>query len=339
MTDTPAPGSSPLLVTGLPRSGTSWAGKMLEASGDAVYINEPLNPRHPPGRSPGVLDAEVTHAFQYICADNGAGWSRPFADTAALRYHPRRELGRNRGAYDLARMVKYGTAFAAGRLRGRRALLDDPYAVLSAAWFARELGCRAAVLVRDPVAVVASWRRLGWTAPLDQLLDQPLLVRDLPDRLAADLRALSGSHDHIAAISLLWRLTYTLIDELRAQIPAIRVFRYEDLVTDPLDAFPAVYAHLGLTCNARALRGLRAATARRDPPDAGRTRRSRRAHRWNLRGGLSRTAYRPGRPAGALTSYRDRLAPRDIARIRALTADVAALFYPECGKHGAGTGG
>jgi hypothetical protein len=35
-------------------------GKMLEASGALVYVNEPLNPQHPPGRSPGVLRADVS---------------------------------------------------------------------------------------------------------------------------------------------------------------------------------------------------------------------------------------------------------------------------------------
>ena len=64
----------PLLVTGLPRTGTSWVGKMLELSNAVVYVNEPLNPQHPPGHSPGVLDARVTHRFQYICADNEQDW-------------------------------------------------------------------------------------------------------------------------------------------------------------------------------------------------------------------------------------------------------------------------
>ena len=58
--------AAPLLVTGLPRSGTSWTGKMLEASGQVVYVNEPMNTRRPPGRSPGVLNAHVQHRFQYV---------------------------------------------------------------------------------------------------------------------------------------------------------------------------------------------------------------------------------------------------------------------------------
>lgn len=42
---------------------------MLAAGGELVYVNEPLNPQHPPGRCPGVLNAHVTHRFQYICPD------------------------------------------------------------------------------------------------------------------------------------------------------------------------------------------------------------------------------------------------------------------------------
>src|SRR5438874_1277699 len=49
----------PILVTGMPRSGTSWISKMLEAGGGLVHINEPLNPQHPPGLSPGVLGVIV----------------------------------------------------------------------------------------------------------------------------------------------------------------------------------------------------------------------------------------------------------------------------------------
>ncbi|MFC7647663.1 sulfotransferase [Streptosporangium lutulentum] len=171
---------TPVLVTGLPRSGTSWTGKMLAASGELVYVNEPLNPQHPPGRSPGVLNAAVTHRFQYICPDNEESWLPAFASTVALRYGFLAELRRNRSPYDLARMVKYGTSFTLGRLGGRRALLDDPFALFSAGWFAERLGCRVIILLRDPVSFASSWQRLGWTVHFQELLEQPLLVRDQP---------------------------------------------------------------------------------------------------------------------------------------------------------------
>lgn len=319
--------TGPLLVTGLPRSGTSWVGKMLEAGGAAVYVNEPLNPRHPPGRSPGVLDADVEHAFQYICADNDAEWLPAFTDTVRLRYGLLAELRRNRGAYDLARAAKYLSAFVSGRLRGRRALLDDPYAVLSAGWFVERLGCRAVVLVREPCAFVGSWQRLRWTVDVRELLDQPLLLRDLPDSCVTAIRNLAGSNDRIDQAALLWRVTYDRINRLRPHLPGLVVRRYEDLAGAPEAGFRELYGELGIPWTRRAARRVRVATApatRRQPFRAG----ARGPHAWSLRGGLSRTAYQPMDAAAALRSSRDRLTPEEMERVRRHTADVAALYYP-----------
>jgi len=304
----------PLVVTGLPRSGTSWVGKMLEASGEVVYVNEPLNPQHPPGRSPGILDAEVTHRFQYICADNEEPWVRAFSDTLALRYKPAAELRRNRGPYDLAKMAKYGTAFTLGRLRRRRALLDDPFAVFATPWLVDRMGCTAMVLVRDPVAFVGSWRKLGWTVDFHELLDQSLLMRDHLEPYREPMRSLVGSPDWLARTALLWRMTYEFFAAVRADRPGIQVRSYESLVADPLDAFADVYRDLGLTWTERVAGRVRDATT-----DHGR---AEQAHTWSLRGGVSRTAFRPMDAATALGTFRDRLTDDEIARVRELTAGV-----------------
>jgi hypothetical protein len=123
-------------------AGTSWVGKLLQASGELTYVNEPLNPEHPPGHSPGVLGAP------------------------RLRYHVGAELRRNRSPYDLARMARYATSFLLGRVLGRRALVDDPYAMLASEWLADRVGCRVVVVVREPAAIAGSWKRLGWTTDL-----------------------------------------------------------------------------------------------------------------------------------------------------------------------------
>ncbi len=310
------PAARGVLVTGLPRSGTSWVGKMLEASGQVVYVNEPLNPRHPPGRSPGVLDAEVTHRFQYISTEDDERWRRAFAGTLGLRYGFAAELRQNRSAYDLGRAVKYATAFTLGRLRGRRALLDDPYALFSTGWLTQEMGCRAVVLVRDPVAFVGSWRTLGWQIHFHELLEQPLLVRDHLGPYVDRMRALVGSPDWLARSCLLWEMAYDVVDRAFRHLPGVRLVSYESLVEDPLTRFAEVYDGLGLTWSAGAADRVRAATTERDDATRG-------AMRWSLRGGLSRTAFRPMGAATALSSYRSRLTPEEIDRVRELTAEVA----------------
>lgn len=309
-----------ILVTGLPRTGTSWVGKMLEAGGEVVYVNEPLNPAHPPGRSPGVLNAEVSHRFQYICADNDERWTPAFSDTLRLRYHPIAELRRNHRPYDMARLAKYFTAFAAGRVRRRRTLIDDPFAVLSSGWFAQRLGCQVVVCVRHPVTFVASWQRLGWTASLHELLDQPLLMRDLLDPYGDEMRALADSPDRIAKATLLWRMTYAAIGRLAEQLPQrLHWRRYENLATDPLNGFRDLYQHCGLTWTDRAAQRILAGSTGSGNPEA--------PFVWALRGRLSRTAFRAMDSRAALESYRDRLSPQEIERVQELTSDVAEKFY------------
>lgn len=321
---TVAPG---LLVTGLPRTGTSWAGKMLEASGELVYINEALNPGHPPGHSPGVLDATVTRQFQYISPKHDQQWRTAFADTLALRYRLGAELRRNRSPYDLARAAKYLTAFTAGRLRGRRAMLDDPFAILSTQWLVERMGCQAVVLVRDPVAVVGSWRALGWTIHFHELLEQPDLIGEHLAGYTDRMRQLIGSPDWLARSCLLWEMTYAVVDRAFRPLPGVQVVQYEALVRSPLEGFQALYASLGLSWSERAGTLVRQATTGSD--------RSNGAHVWSLAGGLSRTAYRPMAPATALGSYQSRLTPAEIQRVRALTGEVARLFYPTSLDHAA----
>lgn len=309
-----------ILVTGLPRSGTSWIGKMLQAGGEVVYVNEPLNPLHPPGRSPGVLNAEISHRFQYICADNDERWVMAFGDTLRLRYHPLAELRRNHAPYDLARLAKYAGAFTAGRLRHRRALIDDPYAILSAAWFAQRMGCRVVVCVRHPVSFVGSWQRLGWKANLADLLDQPLLMRDLLGRHASEMRAAADTGDQIAQTALLWRVTYAAIRDLDARLPGLlHLQRYEDLASDPEHGFRKLYGTCGLAWTDQAEQRIIAATTAHEKASG--------AMAWSLRGGLSRTAFRPMDSRAALGSFRDRLTPQQTDRVRELTAEVGGRYY------------
>ena len=314
--------SSPVLVTGLPRSGTSWVGKMLEASGRLVYVNEPLNPGHPPGRSPGVLNARVTHRFQYICSDNEQPWLDAFRRTVELRYGLVPELRQNRSLYDLARCAKYLAAFTQGRLRSRDALLDDPFAIFSSAWFRERLGCRCVVLVREPVSFVGSWHRLGWTVHFHELLEQQLLMRDYLGEYADRMRQLIGSPDWLARTSLLWQATYETVQSRFAHLPGVYVIRYEDLAMEPMSAFAALYDSLGLPWSQKAQKAVLAATGQ------GQDRRG--SHPWTMRGGLSRTAYRAMDSRGAVTSGRERLHAEERARVRELTAKAAiGMGYPE----------
>jgi hypothetical protein len=313
-------GRGPIVVTGMARSGTSWVGKMLEASRELTYINEPLNPRHPPGRSPGVLRASVTHGYQYITRDNEDGWLAAFRDTLGLRYHALAELRRNRSPYDLARMAKYQASFLAGRRR-RRPLLDDPFALLASEWLAERFGCQVLVVIRDPAAMVHSFKRLGWTPDPGVLLGQSALMRDWLEPFRGELESVAGDADDLVGrVATLWRLLHLVVANYERRCPTVRVVRYEDLAADPVTAFAGLYADLGLGFDGQARQAVERSTT-----GSGQGR----PHRWSLSwGGLSKTGFRPMDSRANLAAWRGQLAAEDVERIRALTGSVADIWYP-----------
>lgn len=319
-----ARGGAPLLVTGMPRAATSWVGKMLEASGEYVYVNEPLNPDHPPGQSPGVLNASVPHEFLYVCADNEGRYLQAFRDTVALRYHPIAEIRRNHTAYDLLRLAKYGGAFALGRLRGRRAMLNDPFAPFSAPWLASRLGFDTVAIVRSAPAIVASYKRQGKGFDFRNLLAQPELMRDWLGPFRSEMEAIGERRaDVIDQVSLLWRAIYHVLAELRdRRLPGLRVVVQEEISLDPVEGFAALYRALGLPFTDRARK-----TVIWGSLNSSGSRNAERPHVWTLRGGLSKTAFRPLDSRANVTRWRRYLSAEETARVRRLTDDVASRFY------------
>lgn len=310
----------PILVTGMPRSGTTWLAHMLAAAGGLVYINEPLNPNHPPGGFPGVLNARVEHRFQYICADNDERFLPAYRDLMRLRYHPLAELRQNHRPRDVPRQVRHAAMFAAGRLRRKRVLVADPYAVFSIPWFCRR-GFRVVVIVRRPVAAIASRKRLGWIFEPEELRRQPLLVRDVLDPLGIATGPAREPREErlIDTGGLLWaaihRAVGASLDELG---DALVVVRHEDLSSDPQREFAELYQRLGLRFGSDAGSEIeRATTADRSETPVGDPHAVRLDSRANLE------------------NWRHRLTGEEVERIQELTGAAGERFYPVVDDSGA----
>ena len=310
----------PILVTGMARSATSWVGKMLESTGQVAYINEPLSPDRAPGRSWGMLQAPVRHRYQYISADNEDEYLGPYLETLAFRYRLLPELRACRSATDLLRTAKHWSAFISGRFLHRRPLLDDPFAVLSASWFAHQLGCRVVVLVRNPLAIVASRKRLGWRFDFRHLLRQESLLRDWLEPFRGAMEEMVDRPDDLVGQgSLLWGAIYHTVAEQRDRLGGLQTVRHEDLSLDPEGGFADLFHRLELPYSEPVRRAVVQSST-------GGT--SRDAHSWSLSGGLpARTGYRPLDSRANLLAWRQVLTDAEVDRVRSLTAEVAARFY------------
>ncbi|HQU35877.1 MAG TPA: sulfotransferase [Anaerolineales bacterium] len=306
-TDLQASTTQPILVTGAHRSGTTWVGKM-RAGSQVAYISEPLNVLH----RPGVLRAKVKHWYQYICDDNEAEYLAPFEELLDYRYHTWSEIKSLRSLKDFLRMGRDFKIFYDALEHGQRALLKDPFAVFSMPWFAKRFDFKIVVTVRHPAAFASSLKRLGWNFDFNDLLDQPLLMRDHLEPYRGQMQAIKAD-DVIGQAGLLWTMIYRAVHSQGQLNRHLILVRHEDLSRDPVNGFRDLYAALGLDFTPHAEEKIRTSSSSDNPAELSR----RKTHSVKMDSRAS------------VDTWRSKLSPDEINRIREITEDSAQLFYPD----------
>jgi len=302
------PGLTPILVTGTHRSGTTWVGKMLAADAMTAYISEPLNVLH----RPGVFRAKVQRWYQYVCEENETEFLPAFEDLLEFDYHLWDEIRSLRSRRDVLRMGRDFLIFYNGLMRGQRALIKDPFAVFSTPWFAKRLNCKAVITVRHPAAFASSLKRLNWPFDFQDLLAQPLLMRDYlePDR--GEMQSVKPD-DVIGQASLLWKLIYRSVHATREMNPDFLVVRHEDLTRDPIPGYRGLYAALGLEFTPRVEKTILKSSSSENPRELAR----KKVHAIKLDSRAN------------VDNWKKRLTAEEIARVRWVTEEVSTLYYSD----------
>jgi hypothetical protein len=299
---------SPILVTGTHRSGTTWIGKMLAADASTAYISEPLNVLH----RPGVFRARVKHWYQYICTDNESEYLPAFNDLFEFDYHLWDEIRSIRSRRDFLRMGRDFLIFYNGLMRGQRVLMKDPFAVFSIGWFAKCLKCKVVIAVRHPAAFVSSLKRLNWPFDFQDLLDQPLLMRDFLEPYRGQMET-AKTDDVIGQSALLWNLIYRSVHTTLQQNPDFLAVRHEDLSRDPIHGYRELYKTLGLDFTPRVEKTILSSSSSDNPAEPSR----KNIHSVKVDS------------LANIDVWRKRLTDDEIKRIRVMTEEVAHLFYPD----------
>jgi hypothetical protein len=221
-------GRSKILVTGMPRSGTTWLARLLAvAPGSALTGREPMNPR---GR-------------QWALAGTLEGWSR--LTTPSGRQV--RALRRAYRAFSPGVYSRYGLHQWRAPLPWSRLVVKDPFAMLSMPAIEAATGARPVLIHRHPGAMLVSYRRMHWLPDIDELMPivrqferiDPEAASVIP-RLPAD-----APHDGVLAMAWFWSALYSMaIADIRA-IPGGLIVPHERLATDE-DYCRQLHARLGV---------------------------------------------------------------------------------------------
>lgn len=181
----------PILVTGVPRSGTTWLARLLAHSpGTALAGREPMNPR---GR-------------QYALGGTLDGWVR------MQRPSPRQHFLLDTAYRGWNPMVysRFGTRQWAAWWPGTRLIVKDPYAMLSMPAVAAATGAVPVLVYRHPGAVLVSYRRVGWQPKLDEVasIARSAGLHDLD--LSALQKAVPGRPVTAEELGVFWAVLHEL---------------------------------------------------------------------------------------------------------------------------------
>lgn len=297
----------PILVTGSHRSGTTWTGRMLCASGEAGYIHEPFNPK----RRPGWTGDRIPYWFLYVTERNEP-YYRPLVDRFLKFRYPVRDnlpsLGSARGlglfAMDTARSLR-------PRLARARPLVKDPIALFSAEWLARTYDMDVVVMIRHPAAFASSIKRLNWRFEFRDWLAQDDLLRDkLAPWKDAMHDAWAGKVDVIEHAIVMWNAIHDVVDGYRRDHPDWSFVKYEELADDPVAGFHRLYERTGLTWKPSVPEAIRASSDSSNPGEV---------PLWRHQS-IKRSSV------AAKDTWKTRLTDQEVERVTKGTAEVAARF-------------
>jgi Sulfotransferase family len=208
----------PILVTGIPRSGTTWLARTLaQAPGTSMLGREPMNPR----------------ARQFALDGRLSGWVRRDGfdgrETRLLRRTYRGRVARTYG--------RLGVRQPMAPLPWRRIVVKDSFALLSLPAVVAATGAIPVLVYRHPAAVLASYRRLGWRADTEEY---------------TALGAPPGDYgDDTRAMAMFWSWGHQMALADLAQVPDAIVVSHHELTVGGPAAQAELFAALDLAPPAR----------------------------------------------------------------------------------------
>jgi hypothetical protein len=252
-----------ILVTGMPRSGTTPCGSNLELARGARHLYEPFNPGYGMHGISRHYEVPGANDFTMERFDACIEAIRHLRLRLKRYYNPREVRGR--------RLVKWLFGDRA-RLAYWRCRLDrsvetiiwkDPNACFTARAAVDRHGIPVVVTVRPAAAVAASYKRMDWNPGLPQVLDSLAQVGITFPQLLADFGRFIDNRTVAAA--MLWSVIYSTLMTWAQTRPQIRLVNVQETIEQPITCYRCLFDWLDLPWSQDVVDRLR----RRYPPEEG----------------------------------------------------------------------
>ena len=252
--------SRPLLLVGIPRSGTTWTMQALGADPNLASLLEPDNEgtsapaiwgKKAAGRFPALQPGDHDQRYHGLWSWILEGAPRSLRlRLAAQILRPVQPPGRTR--FLQGRPVPLMTIAGAvashpgngtpSELRDRRLLVKSVHAVLALDWLAEEFEIDVLVLLRHPGNVLSSWLALNLNEQFIRLEENPA-VRT---RLLNSWTVPAPGPDPIERMIFTIGVLSTALEAAASRHPRWLIRTHEQLCSNPVAEFKKLYADLGL---------------------------------------------------------------------------------------------
>jgi hypothetical protein len=245
----------PVVIAGLPRSGTTWTMRALGTSPGTIRLPEPdnedkypaaIHAKHRLGRYPCLVPGQHEPDYRKLWA-----WILSGAPEDWRSFQARRILGPGAATRIFEGNMDLTTWVAATLSRNPRpgpapavpVVAKSIHAQLSLEWIANEFDITALVLLRHPANVLASWMEVQLKDGRNSTLESRPEVRA---RYTERWGVAPPGDDPIERMS--WRigLLVAALEEAVSRHPEWHVRTHEQLCTDAVATFRTLFADLGL---------------------------------------------------------------------------------------------
>lgn len=231
----------PVFVTGCPRSGTTWIGKMIALSKTIGYIHEPYNfliKYNLPGDP---------NPYRFFVADNVDTGSihEKYGDLLNFTYPFWENFLEHKSISNLINTGYHHFKFKRYRRKKLRPLIKDPFSIFSSEWLVNQFSVKPIILIRHPGPIFDSFKRLKWGVDLPNITNKSVTT-DKSFEISTTDNNQESNKDIAEQVGLMWSKIYDSVTELKEEHPNWLFIRYEDIFTNIERNFEKIFSYLGL---------------------------------------------------------------------------------------------
>ncbi|MEL6726445.1 MAG: sulfotransferase [Pseudomonadota bacterium] len=260
----------PILISGCPRSGTTFCGNIISKVPEVFEVYEPFNPDF-------TYHFDLPSKFFRITKENEARYKPQIDRLLTLansaqrwRHLPRGAVERLSSSKDMisALSLKKLAQDRDSFLKASRISIKDPIAFFSADWLAEAYGAKVIMMCRHPGGIVSSFLNLGWESETQYIIDHPLPLSDgkFDQEIAAWRKA---PEDKVGAVILQWKLFTQATLDWSKMHPDWFFCLHDQLCDHPVEIFRSIFSSIDLPFTAEIEAQIRADTGASNIVDPG----------------------------------------------------------------------